>query len=267
CMAMDIGISGALRTIASRWPASAEANALKTGLTAAKDTIAATVKATKIASLGDFPYPRRNLLQRGEELIAKAIMVLGKSPTLRKLGYRFLDLVQPVKNSAILPNLGKVDSDLYRGGQLGPKGFATLKSQNFDTIINLEAESDTDRQYAAAVGIKVVEIPEAPVGEMPMAQGVQFLQAATDPANGKIYFHCYHGSDRTGAMAAIYQILVQHLPIDQAIAQMSQYGFHSGLEDAKIQFIYDFVKYWNTLPSAQQARILHQAPAPITKAG
>lgn len=213
----------------------------------------------------EYHAPNEGLLKKAESVAGDALAFLGNFGPLRWLGYKFLDLIQPIKNTSTIGNLGQVDTNLYRGEQLGPKGFATLKQMGVKTVINLEAESYTDTQYAKPFGIKVVNIPMAPIGEMPMQQGVQFLSTVTDPASGKVYFHCYHGSDRTGAMAAIYQICVQGKSIDQAIAGMGKYGFHAGFEDSKIQFIYDFVKYWNTLPATQKAQILHQ-PAPVPAA-
>ncbi len=206
----------------------------------------------------------------GETAIEKMGHVLGSflswlgdhTPApIRKLAYDVIGLVQPVKDTPIISNLGKLDDHLFRGEQLGPKGFDTLKSMGVDTVINLEPESNTDVQYAQKVGMKVIEDTEPPIGEPTMDEGIKFLSAATDPANGKVYFHCYHGSDRTGAMAAIYRILAQGWSVDKAIAEMPKYHFHAGIEDSKINFIYDFLAHWKTLSAQEQAQILHRAPA------
>ena len=206
----------------------------------------------------------------GETAVQKAGHVLGSvlswlgdhTPTpLRKLAYDVIGLVQPVKDTPVISNLGKLDDHLFRGEQLGPKGFDTLKGMGVDTVINLEPESNTDVQYAQKVGMKVIEDPEPPIGEPTVAQGIKFLSAATDPAKGKVYFHCYHGSDRTGAMAAIYRVLAQGWSVDKAIAEMPKYHFHAGIEDSKVNFVYDFLDHWKTLSPQEQAQILHQAPA------
>ncbi len=206
----------------------------------------------------------------GETALQKVGHVLGNflswlgdhTPTpLRKFAYDVIGLVQPVKDTPVISNLGKLDDHLFRGEQLGPQGFDTLKNMGVDTVINLEPESNTDVQYAQKVGMKVIEDPEPPIGEPTMAQGIKFLSAVTDPANGKVYFHCYHGSDRTGAMAAIYRVVVQGWSVDKAIAEMPTYHFHAGIEDSKVNFIYDFLNHWKTLSSQEQAQILHRAPA------
>lgn len=44
---------------------------------------------------------------------------------------------------------------------------------------------------------------------------------------GGVYFHCLHGVDRTGFMAAAYRVLVQGWTKEAAIAEMIDLGFHT----------------------------------------
>lgn len=43
-----------------------------------------------------------------------------------------------------------------------------------------------------------------------------------------IIFHCHHGSDRTGAVCALYRIVFQNVSKEDAIREMieGEYGFH-----------------------------------------
>ena len=45
---------------------------------------------------------------------------------------------------------------------------------------------------------------------------------------GPLLFHCWHGSDRTGAVAAMYRMVFQHVPKQHAIDEMVEgiFGFH-----------------------------------------
>lgn len=44
----------------------------------------------------------------------------------------------------------------------------------------------------------------------------------------KVLIHCYHGADRTGASVAMYRIMFEHWPVEQALAEMKYggFGFH-----------------------------------------
>ena len=45
---------------------------------------------------------------------------------------------------------------------------------------------------------------------------------------GPIVFHCHHGSDRTGAVCAMYRIVFQGVSKQKAIQEMTEggFGFH-----------------------------------------
>lgn len=45
---------------------------------------------------------------------------------------------------------------------------------------------------------------------------------------GKLVFHCRHGSDRTGAIAAMYRLVFQNWSKAEAISELMNggYGFH-----------------------------------------
>jgi hypothetical protein len=57
---------------------------------------------------------------------------------------------------------------------------------------------------------------------------VRFLQIVTDPNRQPVLVHCQYGADRTGAMCAIYRIVVESWTKEEAIREMAEggYGFH-----------------------------------------
>ena len=57
---------------------------------------------------------------------------------------------------------------------------------------------------------------------------VRFLQIITNPKSQPVLVHCEHGSDRTGAMCAIYRIAAEGWTEKEAIKEMKEggYGFH-----------------------------------------
>lgn len=167
----------------------------------------------------------------------------------------------PWRNLPDIGNFGRVGKHLFRGAQPSQAGFETLRRQGIDTIINLRPEEQWEKPWVEQAGLRYLYLPLANVDPPTFSQGLQFLRMATDPANGNVFVHCQHGADRTGAMAGIYRIAVDHWSPDQAVSEMFRYHFHQGWEDAKMQYVLDFGKKWDALPAAVKAQILHQDPA------
>jgi protein tyrosine/serine phosphatase len=55
---------------------------------------------------------------------------------------------------------------------------------------------------------------------------VQALRIMVDPANRPLMVHCQHGADRTGALVALYRIVVQGWSKEKAVLEMNQGGYH-----------------------------------------
>ena len=57
---------------------------------------------------------------------------------------------------------------------------------------------------------------------------IRFLRMVTDPARQPVLVHCRHGADRTGAMVAVYRIVIEGWTKDDALQEMTRggYGFH-----------------------------------------
>ena len=125
-----------------------------------------------------------------------------------------------------LPNLHRVSPGLYRGAQPSQAGFADLKALGVRTVVNLRLFG-SDRQEAREAGLEYVHIA-AEAWDADEDEVVEFLKIVTDPARGPVFVHCTHGADRTGLMVAIYRIVVQHWPKDEAVREMTEggFGFH-----------------------------------------
>jgi hypothetical protein len=55
---------------------------------------------------------------------------------------------------------------------------------------------------------------------------LEALKILTDPAMRPIAVHCQHGADRTGALVALYRMVVQGWSKEDALAEMDGGGFH-----------------------------------------
>ncbi|MBN2340578.1 MAG: tyrosine-protein phosphatase [Deltaproteobacteria bacterium] len=134
------------------------------------------------------------------------------------------------KTVAGVKNFHQLNDHLFRGAQPTESGFHALKRMGVKTIVNLRNfHSDKDGIAEAELNgvFHVVEIP-MDAWNVTEAEIVTFLKVAADPTKQPLFFHCKHGSDRTGTMAAAYRIVVENWSKKDALAEMTQggFGFH-----------------------------------------
>lgn len=129
-------------------------------------------------------------------------------------------------NLAGVPNLHKVSDDLYRSAQPSTQGMLNLKQMGIETVVNLRSyHSDRDEIGDTGLGYEHIYMkawhPER-------KEVVRLLQIVTNPKRTPVLVHCQHGSDRTGAMCAMYRIAVQGWTKEEAIQEMTKggFGFH-----------------------------------------
>ena len=126
-----------------------------------------------------------------------------------------------------LPNLFKVNAELYRGAQPTAEGIKELKKLGVKTIISLR-DKHSDKDLLGDSKIAFEHIPMKP-SDPKEADVVRFLRIVTDKTRQPVFVHCQHGADRTGTMCAIYRVAVGGWTKQQAIDEMTKggFGFHS----------------------------------------
>lgn len=136
-----------------------------------------------------------------------------------------------------LSNFHKISDILYRGGQPLGSGFFRLKNLGIKTVINLRAV-DTDQFHVQSAGLKYFHISFRP--HLPKdIDVIRFLKILSNQDNHPVYLHCYHGSDRTGMLCAIYRIFFENWHKDRAIYEMIHggYGFHLFFQHNLISYL------------------------------
>lgn len=139
-----------------------------------------------------------------------------------------------------LENLAQLAPGIYRGAQPDAEGLQSLRKLGVKTVINLRT-LHSERREVDAAGMTPVEIPMAAdvFGSRPPSQEDvrRFFEVVLDPAKRPVYFHCAHGKDRTGTMAALYRIGVDGWTPEEAIEEMRSFGYHEIYRD-----LIDFVR-------------------------
>lgn len=156
-----------------------------------------------------------------------------------------------------LPNLARVDDNLWRGGKPDGVGFATLKTMGVRTVVDLglyffEVDNLNDRQLAYEHIPFYTWTPRD-------ADVARFLRIATSKSRGPVYVHCRKGADRTGLMCAVYRVVVSGWTKQQAIDEMTRGGFGF---DPQYQHLVQYVRNLDTAAMARRAGL----PEPVTVA-
>lgn len=206
---------------------------------------------------------RQRVTQHGQEWVhrgATGLIRLGRDlPWLRKIGYRAYEMAtRPFLRGREVKRFGAVGEGVFRGSQPSDEAFETLVAQGVETVINLRPESDRERPVVDRLGLRYIYLPLPPLGAPTHELTLAFLDAVTDPANGVVFFHCYHGVDRTGAMAACLRIARDAWSVEQALAEMREFGVHEHGQRSKMAYVQEFHDHWHQLPLAERCRWLHQ---------
>ncbi|MEB3197204.1 MAG: hypothetical protein VKP62_08370 [Candidatus Sericytochromatia bacterium] len=199
---------------------------------------------------------RNEWMHRG----ATSLIRIGhRVPWLKELGYRAYELAtRPFLRGREVKRFGAVGEGVFRGAQPSPEAFEALKLQGIQTVINLRPESDRERPWVARLGLRYIYLPLPPLDAPTHEVTLRFLEAVTDPAHGVVFFHCYHGVDRTGAMAACLRIARDEWSVEQAVEEMRAYGVHEHGQRSKMSYVQQFADYWETLPLEMHCRVLHR---------
>jgi len=131
-----------------------------------------------------------------------------------------------------IPNLFKMNDNLYRGGRVTAVGMKQLKKMGVTTIINIENDDDAikaDKKFAAANGMRYISIPFDTWKTPSDAKVDGVLKLLQDRSLGPIYLHCKHGRDRTGMIMGLYRVEAEGWDAKVAYKEMKDRGFRSVL--------------------------------------
>lgn len=129
-------------------------------------------------------------------------------------------------------NWFRVDDRLQRSEQPDTKGMRELEASGIRTVVNLRS-LHTDDDEARGTALKLVHLP-CDAGDLTYDQLLAAVRAIVK-ADAPVLLHCWHGSDRTGAVAAGYRIAIQGWTREAAVDEMVNggYGHHEMFDNLR----------------------------------
>jgi protein tyrosine phosphatase (PTP) superfamily phosphohydrolase (DUF442 family) len=134
-----------------------------------------------------------------------------------------------------LKNAYKLDDKLFRSAQPSREGFQEAEGMGITDVLNLR-EYHSDKGAAEGLGLVLHHVASEAdeIGDVEIVSALRVIKQARGP----VLVHCWHGSDRTGAVCAMYRIVFNHWPKEDAIDEMVNggFGFHPMYENI-VQYI------------------------------
>jgi protein tyrosine/serine phosphatase len=116
---------------------------------------------------------------------------------------------------------------LYRSAELGKGGFERVIARlHIATVINLRGANpgkpwyESELAASRAMGVRHIDLRMSAT-HLPSAETLREIRVMLAQAKAPILIHCEGGADRSGLVAALYELWIAHLPPAVAGTQLS----------------------------------------------
>jgi tyrosine-protein phosphatase SIW14 len=123
-------------------------------------------------------------------------------------------------------NFHRVDDKVWRSAQPEKRDFPELRKLGIKEVLSLrEWHDDARKAENTALQLHQVAMDAGDPREKDLLQAVKILR----DSQGPILVHCWHGSDRTGTVVALYRMAINGWTRERAIAEFitPAYGYHA----------------------------------------
>lgn len=142
-----------------------------------------------------------------------------------------------INHDARLPNnFYKVSDDLFRSQQPTTKEMQYLNQLGFKTVINLRRwHSDQPEIVGTQLTELAIKMRAGKIEDDKVISILKAIQRSPKP----ILIHCWHGSDRTGVIVAMYRLVFQNWSKAQAIDELMEpeFGHHYNVYPNIVKYI------------------------------
>ncbi|MDR1203454.1 MAG: tyrosine-protein phosphatase [Tannerellaceae bacterium] len=147
------------------------------------------------------------------------LILFATSVTIHGQGYWSESITLP---GSTIRNFHQIDSGVYRSGQPDQVDFKALEAFGIQEVLNLRNfHNDKDEAEGTSLVLHHVRINAFSINKKQLIKAMRIIK----DRKGPVLIHCLHGSDRTGAVIALYRMLFQQVPKEEAIREMKEGGF------------------------------------------
>ncbi|MEO0571628.1 MAG: dual specificity protein phosphatase family protein [Bacteroidota bacterium] len=121
--------------------------------------------------------------------------------------------------------LHKLNDSVYRSEQPSTKGFQRLEAIGLKTIINFRRnKKDNRKARKTQLVLEHFPLKTKELTKEQILTALKLVKSAQKP----VLLHCWHGSDRTGAISAAYRIVFENWDKEEAIKELrkKEFGYH-----------------------------------------
>jgi len=144
-----------------------------------------------------------------------------------------------------------VTGRVFRCAQLSPESLQeTVRAYRIRTVVNLRGCCAPQDWYLDECrATEAVDVAQEDIclsaGRLPSVHEIRRLVEVLDRTEYPILIHCRHGSDRTGLVSAIVQLLDTEIPLEQGRKQLSlRYGHLAVGRPANLDRFFDLYAEW-----------------------
>lgn len=133
-------------------------------------------------------------------------------------------------------NFHWVMTGVYRSAQPSSEQMQTLERNGIRTVLNLrQVVSDRPEARGTSLILYHVGMNPAVIRRDELISALRILHYAVKP----VLIHCWHGSDRTGLITALYELTFNHATKAEVLSELRTpgYGYHEYLYPAIATYI------------------------------
>lgn len=151
------------------------------------------------------------------------------------LSYSVIKKPELIAEKIVLPNCRlknfyRIGDGVFRSDQPSYACFRELEKFGIQEVLNLRnRHNDNNEAKGTEIRLHRLRTKASKIKESDLIEALKIIR----DRKGPILIHCWHGSDRTGAVCAMYRIIFQRISKAQAIHEMVEgiFGFHMIFDD------------------------------------
>ncbi|WP_337261454.1 MULTISPECIES: tyrosine-protein phosphatase [unclassified Serratia (in: enterobacteria)] len=135
-------------------------------------------------------------------------------------------------------NYHQVSADLYRSAQPDSAQMRALEQSGIKTVLNLRQWNDDDSEAkGTTLVLRRVPMNAAVINDDVVVSALREIRFAQKP----MLVHCWHGSDRTGLIVAMYRLVFEHAAKTDVLAELRkpEYGYHESYYGGIARYVRD----------------------------